>query len=178
MATSKTASFWLTEALEVDIAQNTATGEIDLGSLVDVGDQQALSIEEVHFIYQWVDAGGTYSSQMNQAYVGNSLTQVQVTDLNPGGLQVRADTHSLIASGALMTDDVNNIYTQAPDVYPDNYGKLDQGRTVVNDKLYMNVYTNPVTAAKVWVTARIKCRIVKLGVKDWMALSLTAVASD
>jgi len=178
MATSKTASFWLTEALEVDIAQNTATGEIDLGSLVDVGDQQALSIEEVHFIFQWESAGGVYSSKMADAYGANSITQVQVTDLNPAGAQVRADTHSLIASGALMTDDVNNIYTQAPDVYPDNYGKLDQGRTVVNDKLYMNVYTNPVTAGKVWVTARIKCRIVKLGVKDWMALSLTAVASD
>ena len=138
MATSKTSSFWLTEALEVSIGANTATGEIDLGSLVDVGDQQALSIEECHFIYQWEDAGGTYSSKMVDAYGANSITQVQITDLNPGGLQIRADSNSLIASGALLANDANNVYTQAPDIYPDNYGKLDQGRSVVNDKLYMN----------------------------------------
>jgi len=178
MATSKTGSFWLTEALEVPIGSNTASGTIDLGAYVDVGDQQALSIEQVDFIYQWESLTGVFSYKLTDAFAGNAVCQAQLSDLNQGGLQVRADSHSLIAGGALLMSDAENIYSNEPDVYPDNFGKGSESRMVVNDQLYLEVYTNPVTVAAVWVTARIKCRIVKLSSKDWMSIAIQSTAAD
>jgi len=59
MATSKTGSFWLTEAVEfgiADISGTVVSGTIDLGAYVDVGDQQAIAIESVDFMWQRGDA--------------------------------------------------------------------------------------------------------------------------
>ena len=52
MAKSKTGSFWLTESVTIASGATSGTGTIDLGAYVDVGDQQALSIEEVDVIWQ------------------------------------------------------------------------------------------------------------------------------
>ena len=52
MAKSKTASFWLTESVTIGATESSATGTIDLGAYVDVGDQQALAVEEVDVIWQ------------------------------------------------------------------------------------------------------------------------------
>jgi len=46
----------------------------------------------------------------------------QLTDLNPGTLLVRADNQSLVASGALQIDIVNNIASHSNDLYPDSFG--------------------------------------------------------
>ena len=66
-----------------------------------------------------------------------SLSQ-QLTDLSPGGVFVRADSHSLIASGSLNIDIANNIGSHTNDMYPDNFGPaaLSEAFMVVNDTLF------------------------------------------
>jgi S-adenosylmethionine hydrolase len=93
---------------------------------------------------------------------------------------LRADTHSLIADGALNIDHTNNVGTAAANFYPDNFGKLSEARFVVNDNLYLNcqVSANDIDAHPVYCTVRIKCRIVKLGSKDWMAIAIQSTAAD
>jgi len=180
MATSKTASFWLTETVTIPAgspsgAPGRASGTMDIGSLVDVGDQQALSIESVDYIHQVSsDFGGDVESML----VANGAITTQVSDLNPGGVMVRADDVNLISSGALNIED--SIATQSGDFFPDTFGKLDEARTVVNDQLY--IVTGPDASdsggTAVYVTVRLKCRIVKLSTKDWMSLAITSVAND
>jgi len=178
MAKSKTSTFWLTETVTIPAATASGarvSGTIDIGSLVDVGDQQALSIESCDFIHQvGADFGGDVESMLNT----NGAITTQLSDLNPGGVLTRADDVNLIASGALNIED--SIASHAGDFYPDTFGKLDEARTVVNDQLY--VVSGPDTSASggsaVYVTVRLKCRIVKLSTKDWMAIAITSVAND
>jgi len=178
MARSKTSTFWLTETVEIPAATapgGRVSGTIDIGSLVDVGDQQALSIESVDFIHQVsTDYGGDVESMLNT----NGAITTQLSDLNPGGVLVRADDVNLIASGALNIE--ASMASHSGDFYPDTFGKLDEARTVVNDQLY--VVTGPDLSSSggtsVYVTVRIKARIVKLSTKDWMSIAITSVAND
>jgi len=180
MARSKTGSFWLTENVALLAAQADGSrnaGTIDLGAYVDVGDQQALAIESVDFIWQ---NGANFDSNPDGMLAANGSLGVQLSDLNPGLAFVRADDHSLIASGHLNIDVVNNITSSDSDFFPDNFGKLDESRMVVNDQLYV-VSGNDgsaVSGATVYCTVRIKCRIVKLGTKDWMAIAIQSTAAD
>jgi hypothetical protein len=151
-------------------------GTIDLGAYVDVGDQQAIAIESVDFIHQ-VDTD--YGSNVNAMLTGNGAITSQLTDLNPGTLLIRADDNSLIASSGLNIDAVNNVATRDADFYPDNFGKLDESRMVVNDSLYLVSGPDTVSiGVETYVTCRIKCRIVKLTTKDWMAIAIQSTASD
>jgi hypothetical protein len=143
-----------------------------------VGDQQAIAIEVVDFIHQ---TGTDYGSNVDGMLDGNGAITSQLTDLNPGSVLVRADDNSLIASGSLNIDQTNNIATRDADFYPDSFGKLDESRLIVNDSLY--VVSGPDSASvkatqEVYVTCRIKCRIVKLSTKDWMAIAIQSTASD
>jgi len=110
--------------------------------------------------------------------ISNGAITTQLSDLNPGGVLTRADDVNLIASGALNIE--TSIASHSGDFYPDTFGKLDEARTVVNDQLY--VVTGPdssgIGAANVYVTVRIKARIVKLSTKDWMSIAITSVAND
>ena len=106
--------------------------------------------------------------------------QCQLVDLNPSAAFVRADNHSLIASSGLSIDFANNIATNASDLYPDNFGPAAHSESfmVVNDTLYLTAgpdRANTGTAA-VYVTARIRCRVVKLSTKDWMAIAIQSTA--
>jgi len=182
MATSKTSSFWLTENVHLDpgAANGTrAQGTIDLGSYVDVGDQQALAIEEVDFIWQRDD---DYGSNCSEFLAGVGALTSQLTDLNPGGVFVRADDNNLIASGALNveTSGLGNAVGHSSDFYPDNFGKLDESRIVVNDQLYFVVGNDgqAIGTGAMYGTVRIKARIVKLSTKDWMAIAIQSTASD
>jgi len=181
MATSKTGSFWLTETVIIAAGASGNTGTIDLGAYVDVGDAQALAIESVDVIWQSLnDTTGVYSSYFDGTVGGDSAFDVQLSDLNPGGVIKRADDNNLIASAALLVADTENIVSMGPDLYPDNFGKLDESRMVVNDQLYV-VSTSTVVAAanrNIVVTLRIKARIVKLSQKDWMAIAIQSTASD
>jgi hypothetical protein len=181
MATSKTGSFWLTE--NVILASGSASaaraeGTIDLGAYVDVGDQQALAIEQVDFIWQY---GSTFGQYLAGMVLGDGALGAQLTDLNPGTLYVRADDNNLIASGSLNIDFTNNVGSVANDFFPDTFGKLDESRIVVNDQLYCTVGWDGAAntgANGIRVTVRIKCRIVKLSTKDWMAIAIQSTAAD
>lgn len=182
MATSKTGSFWLTERLDgATAAAGNTQGTIDLGAYVDVGDQQALAIEEVDFILQAYDVNNdVYNTALQGAASGDTTWDFQLSDLNPGTAIVSADTQSLIASAVLMFDDSNNTSSIGPDLYPDTFGKLDESRMVVNDQLYFVMDASTATVANFqWrATVRIKARIVKLSTKDWMAIAIQSTAAD
>jgi hypothetical protein len=160
---------------------DSASGTIDLGAYVDVGDQQALAVEQVDVIWQVLDtATDVINSGIGGAVVGNTAFDVQVTDLNPSGVIVRADDNTLIASGSMNLDDTNNVLSFGPDLYPDTFGKLDESRMVVNDNLYcVATSSNAIAAAhSLLATVRIKARIVKLSTKDWMAIAIQSTAAD
>ena len=180
MATSKTGSFWLTEVVELPASSSSgdrAVGTIDLGAYVDVGDQQAIAIEQVDFIWQ---AGGDYGSDPAGLVAANDAALgAQLTDLNPGTAFVRADDNNLVASGALIID--NQMGTShSADFYPDIFGKLDESRMIVNDQLYLTIGIDGGDSGTVidYCTVRIKARIVKLSQKDWMAIAIQSTASD
>jgi len=153
------------------------SGTLDLGAYVDVGDGQAVAIESVDFIMQ---IGTDFGGALKQACTADSAFTTQLTDLNPGDNLVRADDNSLIASAAIDIDFGNNVGTTTQDFYPDNFGKLEESRMVVNDSLFLvsGVDGGDVATAIVSITARIKCRIVKLNTKDWMAIAIQSTASD
>jgi len=183
MATSKTGSFWLTETIQQPInhpADTPLTATIDLGAYVDVGDQQAIAVEQVDFIWQREDAAtGVIDVQLASALAGDGGCGIQVCDLNPGTTSLlRADDNSLVASGALQTDTAG-IVSQV-DFFPDTFGKLDQSRMVVNDQLYLITSNSQAVgaASNLFVTARIKARIVKLSTKDWMSIAIQSTAAD
>ena len=182
MAKSKTGTFTLVE--RINGATATAgifSGTLDLGAYVDVGDQQAIAIESVDFIVQ---AYETDNDVWSGDLPGHSATDVtfdmQLSDLNPGGLILPADDNSLVATGTLLIDDGNNVASLGPDLYPDNFGKLDESRMVVNDSLYLVCDASATALANdQWAcTVRVRCRIVKLSTKDWMAIAIQSTASD
>jgi hypothetical protein len=181
MAKSMTGSFYLTETINVVTATASGgrvQGTIDLGAYVNVPTGQAVAIESVDFIYQNTnDYGGQVEGMLN----GNGALSVQLSDLNPGTAFLRADDQSLIASGALNIDNTNNVATHVNDLYPDNFGpaSLSEAFMVVNDTLYLVAGPDgAAAAADVFCTARIRCRVVKLSTKDWMAIAIQSTASD
>jgi hypothetical protein len=139
----------------------------------------AVAVESVDFIFQ---RGSELSMAAESYLAANGTISTQLTDLNPGTAFVRADNQSLISSGALNIDAANNVATQSNDLYPDNFGPaaMSEAFMVVNDSLYL--VAGPDGAAvgtkAVFITARIKCRVVKLGTKDWMAIAIQSTASD
>ena len=180
MATSKTSSFWLTDVVTLpagNLSGDVLQATIDLGAYVDVGDQQALSVESVDWIFQ---RGIEFSADYTNMLAGNGAIECQLADLNPGANMLRADDNTLVASGTLNIDQSNNIGSFSADVYPDIFGKLDQARTVVNDQLYVQAVNTAAAIGghPVYVTVRIKARIVKLSTKDWMAIAIQSTAAD
>jgi len=181
MATSKTGSFWLTENVMIDAGDTSGAGTIDLGAYVDVGAQRGISIEQVDVIWQiYNDSADVYNSVFFNAWAAENALDIQLSDLNPGEKILRADDNNLIASASMQFDDANNVLSFGPDLYPDFFGTLDESRIVVNDQLYV-VAKTAVTTSGIYnlsCTVRIKCRIVKLSTKDWMAIAIQSTASD
>ena len=183
MATAKTGSFYLTESVVIPAASVDGTrtsGTIDLGAYVNVATGQAIAIDSVDFVYQ---DGNNFDGSIDGLLAANGGLSAQLTDLNPGSAFVRADNQSLIASGSLNIDAANNVGSHSSDLYPDNYGtagSLSEMFMVVNDTLYLVAGNDgaAVGGDQVFVTARIRARVVKLGSKDWMALALQSTASD
>ena len=182
MATAKTGSFYLTETVILDAASADGTrvqGTIDLGAYVSVAQSLAIAVESVDFIHQ---VGGDFGSDVQAMIAGNGSITTQLTDLNPGTAFVRADNQSLIASGSLQIDQQNNIASHQSDLFPDNFGPaaLSEAFMVVNDSLYLVTGNDgaATTSSGVRVTARIRCRVVKLSSKDWMAIAIQSTASD
>ena len=182
MAKSKTGTFTLVErANSATATSGLFTGTMDLGAYVDVGDQQAIAIESVDFILQAYETDNdVWSGDLGAHLAADGTWDFQLSDLNPGGAILPADDNSLIASGTMFYDDGNNVGSLGPDLYPDNFGKLDESRMVVNDQLYLVCdASTAATANDQWaVTVRVRCRIVKLSTKDWMAIAIQSTASD
>jgi len=184
MATSKTGSFYLTETVNLPAASVSGArsqGTIDLGAYVNVPTGQAIAIEEVDFIIQGDGAGR--SQEFQSMLQSNGALSFQLCDLNPGTQLLRADDHSLVASGALNIDFINNIGSEVADFYPDNFGpaSLSEAFMVVNDTLYLVIGNNGAlvsAATGIDITVRVRCRVVKLGTKDWMAIAIQSTASD
>ena len=182
MAKAKTGSFYLTETLT--LPASTASGSrvqttIDLGAYVNVPTGQAIAVESVDFIFQ---TGSDYGGEVEGMMASNGAISVQLTDLNPGTALVRGDDQSLIASAALNIDVSNSIASHQSDLFPDNFGpaSLSEAFMVVNDTLYLvgGPDGGAIDTAIVYVTARIRCRVVKLSQTDWMAIAIQSTASD
>jgi len=185
MATSKTGSFWLTEEVKTDTQGTAVQGSMDLGAYVDVGDQQAIAIEQVDFIVQIYDtATDTYINSFTGSVAANDQFQVdfQLSALNPGTELISADDNSLVASGVVLYDEATNTQSTGTDFFPDSFGKLDESYMVVNDSLYLVAVPIGVLTLDanhtIQTTCRIRCRIVKLSTKDWMAIAIQSTASD
>ena len=182
MATAKTGTFYLTETVDLSAAAadgSRFSGTIDLSAYVNVPTGQAIAIHGVDFIWQ---NGSLFDGNVEGMVAANGALSVQLTDLNPGAAFVRADNHSLVASGALNIDKANNIASHVSDLYPDNFGpgNLSESFLVVNDQLHL-VAGNDGTAiggATVRCTARVRASVVKLSKMDWMAIAIQSTASD
>jgi hypothetical protein len=182
MATPKTGSFYLTETVTMTAlaaASSRVQGTVDLGAYVNVPTGQAIAIESVDFVYQvYSDFGGN----VNGMLASSGCISAQLSDLNPATALLRADDQSLVASAQLNIDQPNNIGTHTSDLYPDNFGpsSLSEAFMVVNDNLYLVAGNDnaAIGAGDVYVTARIRCRVVKLSSKDWMAIAIQSTAND
>jgi hypothetical protein len=180
MAKSITGSFYLTETVGLSAAAADGTrtqATVDLSAYVNVPTGQAIAIESVDFIWQ---NGSNFDGNVEGMVSANGALSMQLTDLNPGTVFVRADSQTLVASGSLQIDKANNIASHQSDLYPDNFGpaNLSESFLVVNDTLYLTAGVDgaDVGAASVYCTARIRCRVVKLSSSDWMAIAIQSTA--
>lgn len=183
MTKSVTGSFYLTETVTLPalLANGSrVTGTIDLSAYVNVPTGQAIAIESCDFVIQ---RGADFGSEVLAFLGGNSgAITTQLVDQNPGTAFVRADNHSLVASGSLNIDGPNNIASHQSDLYPDNFGpaNLSEAFLVVNDSLFLTSGNDgfAVGAQDLFVTARIRARVVKLSTKDWMAIAIQSTADQ
>ena len=182
MARSVTGSFWLTETVQgATAAAGITQGTIDLGAYIDVGGQLGVAIEQVDLVWQRYDVNNdVYDGNIPAGTTTNMTLDAQLSDNNPGLAILRADSNTLIASGTTFIDDANQVATNAADLYPDTFGKLDEAYMVINDQLYCTTDVGGTVAANMALacTFRIKCRIVKLSTKDWMAIAVQSTAAD
>ena len=177
MARAKTASFTLTHDLVFDSVN--PTGVIPIGSLIDVGDAQALEIEKVDYIFtgHYQTATSEFYGAAGAALDADSQFLVQLMDKNAGETINPAD-NNLISSGQ-MHYDAANVVTAAGDFYPDDF-KNSTGRFVVNDEMYVagRAGYSYVANYNLVCTVRITAKIVKLVTRDWMAISLETVQNE
>lgn len=180
MTKSLTGSFYLTETVQLNAAQASGTpsqATMDLSAYVNVPTGQAIAIESTDFIVQ---RDAPFGQDFTSMIAGNGAISFQLSDLNPGTLLLQANSQSLVASGALNIDVANNIGSETADFYPDNFGpsSLSEAFLVVNDTLYLTAMPSnaPIGADNVLVTARVRCRVVKLSTKDWMAIAIQSTA--
>ncbi|HIA02934.1 MAG TPA: hypothetical protein EYN66_13685 [Myxococcales bacterium] len=176
MAKAKTATFTITEQI---VAANTAVhvSTISIGSLIDVADAQALEVLEVDYIFQGWNGAQYVPFGINNPFTGDAAVCVQLMDRNSAALISAAD-NNLISSSNLNWDDAG-ISSAAVDFYPDDF-KTRDGRFVVNDEMYvvMDSSGSLNQGTELRVTLRIRARVVKLGTKDWMAISLETVQNE
>lgn len=182
MAKAQTGSFYLTESVALAAGQasgTTSQGTLDLGAYVNVPTGQAIAIESVDFIVQ---RDTPYGQDFESMLAGNGAISFQLSDLNPGTALVRADNQSLVASGCLNIDQTNNIGSETADFYPDNFGPaaLSEAFMVVNDTLFLTAMPSGTSIGtdNLFVTCRVRCRVVKLSQIDWMAIAIQSTAAD
>jgi len=183
MARAKTGAFYLTEQVVLTTANTPVQGTLSLASYIDVAGRQGIAIEQVDFMFQGLTAAGVYTNSVYNINTADATwtTGAQVTDVNRGVTIVSAADRALIGSASLVSDNVNGLSHES-DLYPDNYGPVasDEARIVVNDQLFFTATTGSdfTGANDLAVTVRLKCRIVKLSERDFMAIAITSSAAD
>ena len=182
MAKAKTGAFYLTEQVVLTTTGVNVQGTISLASYIDVASKQGIAIEQVDFMYQSSLAGEYFPTVGGVNTAGSRWTAgAQVTDVNRGVAIVSAADRALIGSSQLTSDTAGGLSHQS-DLYPDNYGPVssDEARIVVNDQLFFTATCNGdfSTGNNMPVTVRLKCRIVKLSERDFMAIAITSSAAD
>ena len=178
MAKAKTATFTISE--EVTLATVSPTDQssaLPIGSLIAVGDAQALEIEQVDFVIQGYDTTDDEYSTLKEALNGDTDFNMQLMDANKGTLISAAD-NNLIASGAFTSGTAGGGLVSG-DFFPDDF-RNDSGRFVVNDELYLVVRGSGTYTANhnCRISVRIKAKVVKLTTRDWMAISLETVQNE
>ena len=172
---AKTSVFYLTERLTISSQATDFTDTIDLGAYVDVADRQGILVHSVDYVVQGTTAG----QGLNPAFGGNADVMMQLTDLNRGAM-VFADDRALISSGRFFYDTDGGIGNES-DLYPDNFGPTSAqgGRIVINDQMYLRGRSTTVANNEaINVTVRIKCSVISLSQKDFMAIALQSTAAD
>lgn len=178
MARAKTASFTLT--YDLAITGGLVTGVIPIGSLIDVGDAQALEVEKVDFLFtgHQQTSSSDYWTALGSSLSADSQFLIQLMDKNSADTINPAD-NNLIASGQCHYGSAENAVTAAADFYPDDF-RNTTGRFVVNDEMYVVARSQfaSVTNYTTVITIRITAKIVKLVTRDWMAISLETVQNE
>ena len=172
---AKTSVFYLTERLTLSTAGTEVTDTIDLGAYVDIADRQGILVHSVDFIFQ----GTTAEERIPIAMGASGSVTAQLTDLNRGSL-VFADDRSLVSSG-ILNYIANGGMDRTQDLYPDNFGPTSAqgGRIVINDQMYVRANVTALDTSKsVNVTVRVKCSVINLSQKDFMAIALQSTAAD
>ncbi len=175
MAKAKTSVFTITH--EMDVPTTPSTESIPIGSLIDVGDAQALEIISVDYVWQGYDTNlDVYLASPYVAGASPAAFTAQLTDRNHGTFVSAAD-NNVISSGTLYIT-ASDLSADA-DFYPDDF-KGTTGRFVVSDEMYLTSDNSTSYAANkiMKVTCRIRARIVKLSTRDWMAISLETVQNE
>lgn len=177
---AKTSVFYLTERLSLTTAGTEVSDTIDLGAYVDVADRQGILVHSVDFVWEGADSSGDCQA-LTLSLGGNGVGQCQVTDLNRGQIAF-ADDRALVASGQIAYGNTDNNLHRDSDLFPDNFGPTSAqgGRIVINDQMYVRgVWVGSISANEsVEVTVRIKCSVINLSQKDFMAIALQSTAAD
>jgi len=178
MAKALTGTFTITSRLHLD-ANGYDTVTIPIGSLIDVGDAQALEIESVDYVYQsYTEATGVYETIYNTApYNADASWGTQLMDRNAQTF-LPANDNNLISSSQVMYD-AQNVLSVGADFFPDDFQKTN-GRFVVNDEVYATGFSSIATVAgkELSIAIRIRAKVVKLSTRDWMAISLETVQNE
>ena len=178
---AKTSVFYLTERVSLAAGTNSEnTDTIDLGAYVDIADRQGILVHEADFIFQGKDTQTGNVTGLANTMSADATTVAQLTDLNRGEL-VFADDRALVASASLLYDSTNVMSNEA-DLYPDNFGPTSAqgGRIVINDQMYFRARNIGTIIADhaIECTVRLKCSVISLSQKDFMAIALQSTAAD
>ncbi len=119
MAKAKTSTFTITESVQMSASSGYAS--IPIGSLIDVGDAQALEIESVDYTFMTYDTANDVYRPLTQGLsaTSNSSIGVQLTDRNTTEAIDPAD-NNLISGAQLFFDAQGGLY-EAADMYPDDF---------------------------------------------------------
>lgn len=179
MAKAITGTFTITQSITLDALGYTTTA-IPIGSLIDVGDAQALEVESVDYVStNYNSTNDNYEPlTASHPFSTDGAWGIQLLDRNSAVWLDPAD-NNIISSMQVMYDLNNGIHV-APDFYPDDFQKTN-GRFVVNDELYIvSALTAGTFAAdqELNIALRIRAKVVKLSTRDWMAISLETVQNE
>ena len=179
MAKAITGTFTITQSVQLS-ATGYTTVVTPIGSLIDVGDAQALEIESVDYVSSnYVTASDTYEPiHVSGPFTADAAWGMQLLDRNSATWLDPAD-NNVISSFAVSWDSAGNMSVNA-DFFPDDFQKTN-GRFVVNDELYL-VSALPLGAFAAGndrsISIRIRAKVVKLSTRDWMAISLETVQNE